>query len=525
MNKKVLKDNLDDFLSNRNGELYMEKIPAKALVEKFGSPLYIVSEDQVRRNVRRFQDAFSHGWTAGRVKVLPAVKSNWNLAVQKVLASEGCGADVYSPGELEIALRAGIDPQYISVNGVPKSAEHIKRTLEVGARLTIDSLEDVAILEQLDPTLSKRASVRLRLRPATGYTKATDFMAEGPMPTDIAALGYKSGLSLGEVIEGGQRILKLKNIDLVGFHQHHGRHRPTTDWWKAQMKSYARDIALVCKQLNNFKPKEIDIGGGYAIPRDPHAAAIDRKAPFLYGALYVLSLFLKLFGDKFRYRVISFLSGIMTTRPNQTAAPMIEEYAQVITSTLMSELGKNGIDPKGIMLQLEPGRGINGNAGAHLATVCSIKRQKQPLKWDVVILDTSEFFLTAGRFEHHMHDYRVVSKLNHTKTMRADVTGRSCYADRLLSAVELPAIEVGDVFALLDTGAYQEGSSSNFNAMPRPATVMVTGDQANVIKVAEAQEDVLARERIPVHLQGKFEVPQIGIVSSKTMLDSPMSAQ
>ena len=127
------------------------------------------------------------------------------------------------------------------------------------------------------------------------------------------------------------------------------------------------------------------------------------------------------------------------------------------------------------------------------------------MKWDVVTTDTSEFFLTAGRFEFHMHDFRVVSKLNQPKSMNADITGRSCYADRLLSAVNLPDMEVGDVFAFLDTGAYQEGSCSNFNAMPRPATVMVTGDQANVIKARENLDNVLSREIIPEHLRDEVQ--------------------
>src|SRR5262245_50484126 len=137
---------LDDCLSARDGELHVEGLAARTLVERFGSPIFVVSEDQVRRNVRRLHRAFGAGWTAGPVTVLPAPKPNRNLAVQRVLAEEGCGADVYSAGELEIALRAGIDPAKISVNGVPKQPEHIRRTLEVGARLTIDSLEDVRIL-------------------------------------------------------------------------------------------------------------------------------------------------------------------------------------------------------------------------------------------------------------------------------------------------------------------------------------------------------------------------------------------
>jgi diaminopimelate decarboxylase len=59
---------------------------------------------------------------------------------------------------------------------------------------------------------------------------------------------------------------------------------------------------------------------------------------------------------------------------------------------------------------------------------------------------------------------------------------------------------VGDVLAMLDTGAYQEVSMSNFNAMPRPATVLVTGDRAEIIRRAETEEDVFRRDIVPAHL-------------------------
>jgi diaminopimelate decarboxylase len=492
---------LDDCLSARDGVLHVEELAAPTLVERFGSPIFVVSEDQVRRNVRRFRAAFGGGWTAGPVKILPALKANWNLAVQRVLAEEGCGADVYSAGELEIALRAGIDPASISVNGVPKQPEHIRRTLEAGARLTIDSTEDVRILGELAPSLSRRAAVRLRLRPAvSGFVRASDFVPEGPMPADLAALGYKGGLSFDEVVAAGRRILAMPNVDLVGFHQHHGRHDRSTAWWRAQMVAYAREIGRVVSALGGFRPRELDIGGGYAIPRDPHNAATDYTAPLQYGALYGLSRVLALLGERPRYGVVRRLVGMMRTAPNATPAPSIEEYARAVTGTLLAELPRNGVDPRGVTLQLEPGRGIHGNAGLHLSTVRSVKRQRAPMPWNVVTVDTSEFFLTAGRFEHHLHDHLVATKVGAPPALVADVTGRSCYADRLLGAVRLPEVEVGDVFAFLDTGAYQEGSCSNFNAMPRPATVLVRGDQAFVIKAAETLDDVLARERVPEHL-------------------------
>jgi diaminopimelate decarboxylase len=81
------------------------------------------------------------------------------------------------------------------------------------------------------------------------------------------------------------------------------------------------------------------------------------------------------------------------------------------------------------------------------------------------------------------------------------VVGRSCYGDRLMPIVRVPAVEVGDILALLDTGAYQEVSMSNFNAIPRPATVLVRGDQAFVVRRRETEADVFRRDVIPDHLR------------------------
>lgn len=493
---------LDPCLSARDGLLHVEGIAATRLVEEFGSPLFVVSEDQLRRNVRRFRDAFARGWTAGPVQVMPAVKASWSQAVQRVLAEEGCGADVYSPGELEVALRAGVAPAAISVNGQPKSPEHIRRTVEAGARLTIDSPEEVRELAELAPALAGRtAKVRLRLRPALpGFIRRSDFVPEGPMPTDLAALAYKGGLCLEEAIEAGRRLLTMKHVELVGFHQHQGRHHPSTEYWRVQMESYARDLGVVCRALGGVRPTELDIGGGFAMPRDPHNAATDYSAPYLYAVLHGLSRALALLGARTRYAVIRRLVRLITSAPNATPAPSVEAYAEAATGALLAALPRHGLDPRGVTLQVEPGRALHGDTGVHLATVRGLKRQARPIGWNVVSVDTSEFFLTGGRFEHHLHAHVVATKVGAPPAFVADVTGRSCFGDRLLGAVRLPDVAVGDVIAFLDTGAYQEGSASNFNAMPRPATVLVKGDEAFVIRAAETLDDVLARDRVPAHL-------------------------
>lgn len=138
--------------------------------------------------------------------------------------------------------------------------------------------------------------------------------------------------------------------------------------------------------------------------------------------------------------------------------------------------------------------------GVHLTSVRAIKRQRRPIPWTVAAVDTSEFFLTAGRFERHVHRHIVAGRVRAAPTMVADVVGRSCFADRLLASVSLPEVAPGDVIAFLDTGAYQVASACNFNALTRPASVLVSGSRAFLSRPPEALEEVLARERVPEHL-------------------------
>jgi diaminopimelate decarboxylase len=496
---------IDDCLSTRNGHLFVEGCDTLDLVRQFGSPLFVMSENQIRRNVRRFQRAFQEGWPDGPVKVLPAAKANWLPAVQRILADEGCGCDVYSPGELRVALDAGFDPQFISVNGVPKDKAHIYKSIQAGVRITIDSVEEIEVIEKAANELDRVARVRLRLKPAlSGFIERSDFVAEGLVPTDIAAMVYKGGLSFDEIMAIGPRILAMDNVELVGLHEHHGRHHRSLRYWEEQMKAFAREAGRVCEALGGFQPQEIDIGGGFAVPRDPFNAVTDYSEPLQLAALYAVSKGMNVLGADRRYKVLSRLIDTIVTRPNQTPAPGIKGYADVCTHTLRQELPRYGIDTQGLMLQLEPGRAIHGNAGIHLTTVRNIKRLSTPIRWKLVIVDTTEFWFTGGRYEHHLHDYVFANKTDAEMVDKADIIGRSCYGDRLMPAVPIPAdVEVGDILALLDTGAYQQVSMSNFNAIPRPATVLVTGERASIVRRRETEADVFRRDVMPEHLQRK----------------------
>jgi diaminopimelate decarboxylase len=494
---------LDACLSIKDNHLFIEQCDSVELVSEFGSPIFVLSEDQLRRNVRDFQSAFQNGWPDGPVKIMPAAKANWIAAIQRILASEDCGCDIYSAGELSMALAAGVEPEFISVNGVPKDDAHIYRSIQEGARITIDSMEEIDVIEEAANELDRVAKVRLRLKPIiSGFTNHSDFVAEGLVPTDLAAMVYKGGLSFEQIMAIAPKILEMKNVALMGFHQHHGRHDRSTRYWKEQMKAFAKEIGKVSKALGGFQPREIDIGGGFAIPRDPFNAVTDYSEPLQLAALHALSKGLNFLGSDTRYKVLSKLvDSLIMTKPNQTPAPTIQDYAAACTQTLRQELPRQGVKTEGLMLQVEPGRSMHGNTGIHLTTVKNIKRMREPIRWNVVVVDTTEFWFTGGRYEHHLHDYVFANKASAKMIDKADIIGRSCYGDRLMPTVSIPEVKVGDIMALLDTGAYQEVSMSNFNALPRPATVLVTGDRASVIRRSETEEDVFRRDVIPEHLQ------------------------
>jgi hypothetical protein len=156
----------------------------------------------------------------------------------------------------------------------------------------------------------------------------------------------------------------------------------------------------------------------------------------------------------------------------------------------------------GLTLEVEPGRSLYANAGIHLTRVENLKRQDEPQHWRWVEVDTSECFLSGAQNGGWRWDVIVANRADQSCPLVADVVGRSCGFDLLVPDAQVPAsVEAGDTVAFLDTGAYDEARASNFNAMPRPGTVLVLGDEAELIKRGETYEDVFIRDMIPERLR------------------------
>ncbi len=457
----------DDCLSIRGSELYLEECSLTQLAGRFGTPLNVVSQERLQRRAREFVREFGDAWSGGPVQVLPSLKANFSLALRRLLTLEGLGCDTFGAGELQAALACGVPPELISVNGSSKSPQLMREAILAGAHLTLDSLREARLAVAIAEELQTAATVRLRLRPDySSLTALSEFAAEPHTIADVAAR-YKPGVPRADLSEAAHVLRGSDRVTVAGCHAHVGRHRPDLEMWEGVIPSYVREIAAFAAAMGGvWRPREIDIGGGFSPRRDPvglsHLPAIDEPR----------------------------------------AVPSVAAYARLITACLRRELRRADLPTSGVTLQLEPGRSLYANAGLHLATVVNLKEERRGAngvqRW--VETDTSEAFLPDINLEGVRWTTVPIARPDAEPREAVDVVGISCGFDILVQDALLPAMEPGAVLAFLDTGAYQDAGSNNFNAMPRPATVLVHGDEAEVIKRAETAADVFRRDLVPTRL-------------------------
>ena len=439
----------------REGRLTVEECDARGLAERFGTPLYVVSAATLRANVERHVAAWSAAWHEGPFQLLPALKGQNVLAVWRLLATMGVGCDVFGHHELEIALRAGIPPERISLNGSKRPA-HIAAAVQRGVRLTVDHVDELAEIRDAAAACGRPAHVRIRIRPdLTAYDAPSDF-APDEVPIGLATQVYKPGVPLADLAALDPREL-APHVVLAGVHQHAARHSAALAFWEAVATATVATIAELREAWHGWVPREIDLGGGFPSPRDGVGGRIER---------------------------------VVARRDVRT----VEEYAEAVTGALRAAAAEHGLPLAGVLLETEPGRAVFADTGIHLATVTRVKRQAAPLAWAWVELDTADVFLSDVITEHTRFQAVVADRADATATQVADLVGCSCNWDQLTEQESLPEVAPGDVVAFLGTGCYEEVSAANFNALPRPGTVLVDGARAAVVRRAETLDDVLSRD-------------------------------
>ncbi|QCI94607.1 diaminopimelate decarboxylase [Novosphingobium sp. EMRT-2] len=211
-----------DHFEYRDGVLHAEDVPLPAIAQAVGTPVYVYARATLTRHARVFRDALA---VLPRVKIAFAVKSNPNLAVLRVLAAEGYGADVVSGGELERALAAGMAADGIVFSGVGKTEAEMRRALEAGiGQFNLESEEEGLELAALAASLGTVAPAALRVNPdvdAGTHGKISTGKAENKfgVPFDRAAAIYARlaetpGIAMrGLALHIGSQLAKLEPLE------------------------------------------------------------------------------------------------------------------------------------------------------------------------------------------------------------------------------------------------------------------------------------------------------------------------
>jgi diaminopimelate decarboxylase len=256
------------FFRYKGNELYVEDISVRALAEKYGTPLYIYSYRTLTRHFKAYDEAykdFPH-------IVCYALKANSNGAILRLLAKNGCGADIVSGGELFRAMQSGIPSDRIVYAGVGKTEEEIRNALR--AKILMFNVESEDELREIDRVAGKmrtKAPVSLRVNPDID-AKTHPYISTGMRE-------HKFGISIDDALENYRLAAKLKNIRVVGVQKHIGSQIIEISPFVDAMKR----ILVLLDELNRqqFDIRYLDIGGGlgitYADEKPPVPADMARR--------------------------------------------------------------------------------------------------------------------------------------------------------------------------------------------------------------------------------------------------------
>jgi diaminopimelate decarboxylase len=236
----------------RDGELYAEDVRVKDIAAKFGTPLFIYSYNTLVRHFKAYKDAFS-GFPH---LICYAVKANSNIALLKLFAKNGSGADVVSGGELYRVLKAGIPAKKVVYAGVGKTEEEIRFALKSKILMfNVESEDELLEIDRIAGKMKVKASVALRINPDI------DSMTHPYISTGLRK--HKFGIPMENALEYYKLAASLKNTSVIGIHKHIGSQLtkvlPFVD-------ALRRILALLDELTRSgIKIEYLDIGGGLGI--------------------------------------------------------------------------------------------------------------------------------------------------------------------------------------------------------------------------------------------------------------------
>lgn len=438
-----------------NGNLWVDGCDVKDLADRFGTPLYIVSENELRHSYRQFRDAFQAHYPS--VEILFANKSNNGLAIRHIMNQEGAGGDCFGVNEMYIALLAGTNPKTLVLNGSNKQDEELEMAIQNGLCINIDAMDELDRIDAIAQRLKKRVDIGIRLKLDLLPLRERQGVAmHGPGTLKEQSDSTKWGMTREQTVEIVKRAKAMPHIELAESHFHLSR-----------MSNNPADFAVMAREMITWSgylrdnagwtPPCIDIGGGWT-----------------FGKWYGTGPGNQLDDD---------------------SAPTAHDYARLCCAAIKEEAKRLDLPlPK---LRLEPGRAISGPAGVAVGKVGAVKVGATK-KW--VNLDLSTNHLPwSSALSWYYHAVPVVDA-GAQPVERVDLVGSLCNSDEVGAHRMMVPLKRGDCVAFLDAGGYTESCAARYNAQLLPATVLVAGDRAEIITEREQLRDVMGRFKVPPRL-------------------------
>lgn len=432
----------EHFSVNSLGHLVVGRLDAVELAERFGTPLYVVDEQRIRERYRRFFMAFSSRWP--EVRVHYALKANSNMAVVKILQSEGAGADVSSEAELRIALNVGIPGERIVFNGNYKTPRELELAILNDVLINVDSFQELEMIDKIARRLGKRARIGFRINP--------DIRADTHPYIAVGLRESKFGFDVlsGQALAAYERAMEMTTVDILGIHANVGSQILDVEPFAEEAEKLMRIVSEIKERLG-IDLKFIDFGGGIGIPYKPE----DKELP-----------------------------------PEVVAERMVGVVKRVVREKGLAEP----------TLLLEPGRFIVGDSCVLLARVGSVKERPGMPSW--VAVDAGMNALMRPALYGAYHHIELANKMNLSNEFLVNVAGPLCESgDFLGKDRKLPKVEPGDLAAVFDVGAYGLAMACQHTAQPRPAMVVVNGERAEIVRRRETYDDLTRLDRIPSWLR------------------------
>jgi diaminopimelate decarboxylase len=429
---------------NERGELLVGGQTASDLVRQFGSPLYVVDQEDFESRLMSTRRAFSDaaqkiGTTA---KCYYASKALLTTEVVRWVDQAGLSIDVSTSGELAVALAAGIEGPRIGLHGNNKSLVEIGRAISAGVgAIVIDSELEIERIASVASAQDKVQAVRLRVN--TGVHAFThEYLA-------TAREDQKFGIALVDVPDMVEKIRSHSQLKFLGLHSHIGSQIFVVDGFVAAAE---RLLEVHAKLLAGGDVPELNLGGGFGISY----TQADRPLP-------------------------------------------LDEMAGRITTAVAQKCEQLGIPVPA--LAFEPGRVIAGPAGVTIYSVGTLKDvhvtdQGAAASRKYVSVDGGMSDNIRSALYEAEYSVAIASRSSDAEATLSRVVGKHCESgDIVVRHALLPAdVSVNDLLAVPATGAYCFSLSSNYNYLPRPAVIAVKGGTAKVLIRAETERDLLNRD-------------------------------